>query len=341
MTSIERFLRAARFKSVDRPPVWMMRQAGRTLPEYRSLRKKYSFWELCRTPDLAAEVTLQPMRRFPLDAAVIFSDILVIPDALGMEVSFSPKLSLSPVVQDADDVKRLDVINIRQRLDYVAGAIRGVSQKIGGQKAVLGFSGAPFTVSCYMIEGGGSLHFIKVREMMYRKTQAFLDLQEKLADAITEYLLLQADASATAVQLFDTWAGELNPDDYGRFVLPFVWRIVRAVKKESDIPIIYYINGIGNHLSSATETGADIIGVDWRITLSAVRKVLGDRTVLQGNMDPALLFAPQEEIQSRVRRMIDETKGRGHIVNLGHGLIPETPLSGIEAFIHSVIDWKT
>ncbi len=340
MNSLERFLKASRFENVDRPPVWMMRQAGRTLPEYRSLREKHSFWKICRTPELATEVTLQPIRRFPIDAAVIFSDILVIPDAMGLEVSFTPKLSISPVIQTAADVDRLDVSQIEKQLDYVAETIRCVNREIGSQKAVLGFSGAPFTISSYMIEGGGSRHFIKVREMMYRQTQLFLDLQEKLVQAISMYLILQAKASATAVQLFDTWAGELNPKDYSRFVQPFVKSIIENVKKCSDIPVIYYINGIGNLLSAAASTGADVIGVDWRMTLTQVRQVLGDKTVVQGNLDPALLFAPEDEIRQRVRQMIAETNGLGHIVNLGHGLIPESPLSGIEAFIETVIEWK-
>lgn len=341
MTSLERFLKAVRFEDVNRPPVWMMRQAGRTLPEYRRLRENYSFWELCRTPKLAAEVTLQPIHRFPLDAAVIFSDILVVPDALGIEVSFSPKLALSPVIQNSEGIERLNMVDLRSRLDYVAETIKQVSRETGGKTAVLGFSGAPYTLSCYMIEGGSSRHFLKVREMMYRNTQTFLSLQEKLADAVSEYLLLQAEASATAVQLFDTWAGDLNPRDYETFVQPYVKRIIHTVKKKSDIPVIYYINGIGSHLSAAAETGADVIGVDWRISLSAVREKLGDRKVVQGNLDPALLFASPEEIRRRVNDLLQETGGMGHIVNLGHGLIPETPLSGIEAFIQSVIDWRS
>lgn len=340
MTSRERFLRAVRFEDVDRPPVWLMRQAGRTLPEYRRLREKHSFWELCRTPELAAEVTLQPLHRFPLDAAVIFSDILVVPAALGMEVSFSPRLELSPAISGREGIERLNVDDICQRLDYVAAAIQKVSRKTKGKIAILGFSGAPFTLSSYMIEGRSSRHFIKVREMMHQDTPAFMDLQEKLSQAISGYLLLQAKASVSAVQLFDTWAGELDPRDFETFVQPFVHKIIQTVRKKKDIPIIYYVNGIGSHLSSAAATGADVLGVDWRITLSEVRRRLGERTAVQGNLDPAALFAPQREIRRRVNDLLHETGGLGHIVNLGHGLIPQTPLSGIQTFIQSVIEWR-
>ncbi len=340
MTSIERFLKAVRFEDLDRPPVWIMRQAGRTLPEYRRLREKHSFWQLCTTPELAAEATLQPLERFPLDAAVIFSDILVVPAVLGMEVSFSPRLAVSPVVRDLEGIELLNADGICERLDYVAAAIKKVYQDTQGKTAILGFSGAPFTLSSYMIEGGSSRHFIKVREMMYRHTSTFMALQEKLTHVISDYLILQAEASATAVQLFDTWAGELNPRDFKTFVQPFVQRIVQTVKKKVDIPIIYYINGIASHLSAAATTGADVLGVDWRITLSEVRRKLGERTIVQGNLDPAVLFAPQDEIHRHVKELLKETGGRGHIVNLGHGLIPETPLSGIETFVQTVIDWQ-
>jgi uroporphyrinogen decarboxylase len=338
MESIERFLKAVRFEDLDRPPVWMMRQAGRTLPEYRRLREKQSFWQLCTTPELAAEVTLQPLKRFPLDAAVIFSDILVVPAALGMEVSFSPRLAVFPAISDLEGIERLNVDGISERLDYVAAVIKKVFKDTKGKTAILGFSGAPFTLSSYMIEGGSSRHFIKVREMMYQNTSTFLALQEKLTHVISEYLILQAEASATAVQLFDTWAGELNPRDFETYVQPFVQRIIQTIKKKVDIPIIYYINGIGSHLSAAATTGADVLGVDWRVTLSEVRRKLGEQTAVQGNLDPAVLFAPQDEIRRRVKELLNETGGRGHIVNLGHGLIPETPLSGIETFAQTVID---
>jgi len=339
LTSKERFIRTCLFENLDRPPVWMMRQAGRTLSEYRALREKYSFGELCKTPELAAQVTLQPLNRFPVDAAIIFSDILVIPDAMGMTVEYSPALALSPPIRDITDINRLSLSNIEKKLDYVSRIIRLVSSELGEEKAILGFSGAPYTLACYMIEGGSSKHFLKVRELMYHNPQSFKQLMDKLTKAVTDYLRMQMENSITAVQLFDTWAGELNPQDYRTFVLPAVQKIIQDLKKEG-IPIIYYINGIGNLLEIVGETGADIIGIDWRLTLSNARERLGKEIVLQGNLDPSLLFATNEIISQRVIDMLAMTEGKGHIVNLGHGLLPETPVKGIETFIKTVTNWS-
>jgi uroporphyrinogen decarboxylase len=335
----ERFVKACNNEPVDRPPVWMMRQAGRTLNEYRELRKKHSFWELVKNPELAAEVTLQPLRRFPVDAAIIFSDILVIPAAMGMDVQFTPKLAILPPLRCEDDIRNLDLAGMTKKLSYVAGTIRNVYNEVGQEKAVLGFSGAPYTLACYMIEGGSSKHFVKVREMMYHKPALFKELLDILADAVVEYLLMQMEAGVTAVQLFDTWAGELNPIDYNRFVLPVVRSIFDRIKGKN-LPLIYYINGIGNLLGQVKQCGADIIGVDWRLSLADVRAKMGEDTVVQGNLDPALLFAPEEEIRVRVNEMFAMTGGKGHIANLGHGLIPETPVSGIAAFVDAVCRWN-
>ncbi len=340
MLSIERFVKACKNEPVDRPPVWMMRQAGRTLSEYRALREKYSFWDLCKTPELAAKVTLQPLNRFPVDAAIIFSDILVIPDAMGMDVHYTPHLAVLPPLRDRSDIDKLDVSSLNRKLDYVAQTLQTVRREVGKEKAVLGFSGAPFTLACYMIEGGSSKHYIKVREMMYHDPQAFERLMDLLADAVTDYMLMQIESSATAVQLFDTWAGELNPEDYERFIVPVVSKIIENIKP-TNVPVIYYMNGIGNLLEPAAKTGADVIGVDWRLTLADVRRRLGQETVVQGNLDPALLFAPEEEIRQRVRNMIEMTGGRGHIVNLGHGLIPTTPVDGIRTFVDAVVNMNS
>lgn len=337
MLSRERFEKACRYEPVDRPPVWMMRQAGRTLKEYLALREKYSFWEMCKTPELACEVTLQPLRRYPVDAAIIFSDILVIPEAMGMDVQFSPKLAVMPPLRSHDDIKKLRPENLREKLDYVVQVIKRVYDEVGHEKAVLGFSGAPFTLACYMIEGGSSKHFLKIREAMYHQPDVFHELMDKLANAVIEYFTMQAETGVTAVQLFDTWAGELSHYDYDNFVLPYVQKIIDSVPDR--LPVIYYINGIGNLLSRAERTGADVIGVDWRLDLCEVRCQLGERTVVQGNLDPAVLVAPPETIRERVFKMLEMTGGQGHIVNLGHGLIPETPVSGISAFVQAVFDW--
>lgn len=334
MNSRERFQKAARCEPLDRPPVWMMRQAGRTLPEYRELREKHSFWDSCRSPELAAEITLQPMRRFPLDAAVIFSDILVVPDVMGAEVSFSP-LSLSPKIVCSDDVKKLKSPDVQTSLGYVARAIQIVNAELKGERAVLGFSGAPYTLATYMVEGGPSKEFNLIKGMMFQNPATYGALMERLTDIVADYMTMQIEAGAAAVQLFDTWAGQLGPDDFEKYVLPYVQRIIERLKPRG-IPVIYYINGIGTLLGKARQCDADVFGIDWRVSLSTARGIVGADRALQGNLDPNVLFASPEFIADRVKRMLAETGGVGHIVNLGHGLLPNTPLEGIESFVNAV-----
>ncbi len=313
-----------------------MRQAGRTLPEYRELRERHSFWEICRSPELAAEVTLQPLRRFPLDAAIIFSDILVIPAAMGLQVEIFPKMSLAPPVQDLAAVERLKIPDPARDLGYVAEALRRVRRELGGGKALLGFAGAPFTLACYMVEGGGSKHYSRTKAMMFREENTFQRLMEKLSAAVGDFLEMQMESGADAVQLFDTWAGELSPGDYRRLVVPHVSGIVSRLKGRG-IPVIYYANNVGSLLEHAASIRPDVLGIDWRQEISgAVHRLGPDRPALQGNLDPCALFAPPEEIRSRVRQMLQPTRGRGHIANLGHGILPETPLEGVEAFLEAV-----
>jgi uroporphyrinogen decarboxylase len=336
--SKERFLNACRGLPVDRPPVWIMRQAGRTLPEYQELRSKHSFWRLCRTPDLAAEATLQPVRRFGMDVAVIFSDILIVPAAMGLEVTFTPRLSISPPVREARDIGRLLPIEPDSVLSFVAEAIRRVSEQSAPGLAVLGFSGAPFTLACYMVEGGPSKHFQQIKGMMYRAPGVFADLMERISAAVTSHLRLQIEAGAAAVQLFDTWAGELGPSDFRRFALPYLRRII-AELRPTGVPVIYYVNGVGNLLEAAAQTGADVLGIDWRLDLAEVRRRLGTGQAVQGNLDPAVLFGEKSVIREKVFEMLEQTGGRGHVVNLGHGVIPDTPLAGIHAFVDAVREW--
>ncbi len=338
MNSVIRFKRALAFEPVDRPPVWIMRQAGRTLPEYLEVRKKYSFWEICKSAELAALVTLQPLKRFPMDAAIIFSDILTVPAVMGMDVKFSGGLSLSPPIRNIRDIHALKTPDVTKELGYVADVIRCVRKEVGHEKAVLGFSGAPYTLANYMVEGGSSKHFYKIKSLMYTDPEAFSTLLSRLSDVVVEYLAMQMDASATAVQLFDSWAGELTPEDFRRFVLPHVQSIISRLKSKN-VPVIYYVNGIGNLVPELKEIGADVIGVDWRINLSEVRRQLGEKTIVQGNLDPTLLFGPEELIRERVFEMFRQTGGLGHIANLGHGVIPETPISGIAAFVKAVTEW--
>lgn len=338
MISRQRFIAACKGEPVDRPPVWIMRQAGRTLPEYRALREKYDFKKLTTTPMLAAEVTLQPLRRFPMDAAIIFSDILVVPEAMGLKVEYEPKLGVSPLVNSKADVDSLAAAGAAERLSYVADALAAVRLELGDEKALLGFAGAPFTVASYMIEGGSSKSYSAIKKLMFREPQVFGELLGKVADVTADYLSMQIDAGADAVQIFDSWAGELSQRDFEAFALPYVRRIIERVNAKG-APVIYYINGVGTLLESAAKSGAAVIGVDWRLSLKEVRRRLGNNTVVQGNLDPGVLFADAAEIERRTHEMIDETGGTSHIANLGHGVAPDTPLEGISAFVDAVIGW--
>ena len=339
MNSLERFRAACRFDPVDRPPVWMMRQAGRTLPEYRALKEKYTFWQLAQTPELAAEVTLQPVRRFPVDAAINFSDILTVPAAMGLNIDFTPAPVISPVVTSRADVDALKIPDVATSLDYVAGALRAVIGEIGEEKAVLGFSGAPFTLACYMVDGLGAKGFVKTRAMMYRDPALFTALLDKIGEVVADYVQMQVEAGITAYQLFDTWVGDLPKEQFRRFALPAVARVFERLSGKG-APGIYYINGIGNLLEDAAQCGSDALGIDWRLSLAEVRQRTGPDTVVQGNLDPVALFGKPEEIRQKVFDMIDQTGGRGHVANLGHGLSPDTPIEGIAAFVDAVVEWR-
>ena len=338
MNAKQRFLAACNGQPVDHPPVWIMRQAGRTLPEYNKVREQHSFWDICKTPELAALVTLQPVKRFPLDAAIIFSDILTIPAAMGQQVSFTP-MSLTPAIRSAADVDNLPAVDIPGDLGYVGQAIEAVRAEVGQDFPVLGFSGAPYTLASYMVEGGSSKSYHRIKSLMYTRPEVYDRLLVKIADAVADYLLMQITASVNAVQLFDSWAGELSVPDYRRFALPYVQRIIQRLKT-AGVPVIYFINGVGVLLETAAESGADVMGIDWRVSLTDARRRLGADRVVQGNLDPAVLFASKDEITRRTFAMLDETGGAGHIANLGHGVLPDTPLDGIAAFIDAVAQWS-
>lgn len=335
ITSRERLRAVCRGELVDRPPVWIMRQAGRTLPEYNALRAKYSFWELVRTPELASEVTAQPVRRFPLDAAIVFSDILTVPVAMGLDITFDPSPKVGNPVRTAADIQQLRLPEVDAELGYVAEALQSSRALIGNDLALIGFAGAPYTIASYMVEGGGSKSYTKIKALMYGQPQLYHDLMTRISTVTAAYLQMQLRAGADCVQLFDSWAGELSPSDYGQYALPYVKQVVSAVQKEG--PIIYYVNGIGNFLELAASSGADVLGIDWRVELGQVRSRVGDDVVLQGNLDPAALFAPAELIRGKVNGILKQTTGIRHILNLGHGLAPDTPLSGIEAFIEAAV----
>lgn len=335
MTSKERFLAACRCEPVDRPPVWIMRQAGRYLPEYRELRAKHSFLDFCRKPELAREVALQPLRRFPLDAAILFSDILVVPEAMGIKVEYpegGPQLA--PKIDSAETLASLDQPDVEKALGYVGDAVEAIRDGIGPDLALIGFAGAPYTLANYMADGG-SKHLSAVKLMAYRDRPLLDDLLDRLADIVIEYLRMQVARGADVVQLFDTWAAELGPREFIDIELPRVKRIIAGLA-DLGVPVIYYVNGVSSLFAPLSETGAQVQGLDWRVTLKEARRQLGDKVALQGNMDPLALFGPEAGIRRWVREAHEELGGVGHIFNLGHGIVPQAPIDGLAAFVDEV-----
>ena len=329
---MERIERALRGEPVDRPPIWFMRQAGRYLPEYRAVRERTTFLGLCRDPELAVEVTLQPVRRFGLDAAIIFSDILLPLDAMGRELRFlaGEGPSFPDPVRTPADVRSLKALDPHRDLKEPLEAIRLAVAR--SPVPVLGFAGAPFTLACYLVEGSGSQDWIATKRFMTAEPTAFRELLDRLADAIGAYLQAQIEAGAVAVQLFDTWAGALSFDDYCAFALPAAARTLAHVR---GAPRIYFTKDTSPFLRVLRETGADAFGIDWRTDMAHARTVLGDVPV-QGNLDPIALFAPPEEVRRRVHAIIRAAGPRGHVMNLGHGIVPETPIEGVEAMVDAV-----
>jgi len=340
MNGRERFLSALRFEEVDRPPLWIMRQAGRYLPEYRALREKHSFIEICKTPELAIEATMQPIRRFGFDAAIVFSDILYIPEAMGQKLEYldnGPRLE--PLLESPQSINALRSPDVSSDLAFVAEAVSGLRKALALETALIGFSGAPFTLAHYMISPRSSRDFTAVKLFAYNYPAAYAQLLEMLTAAVGDYLLMQAQAGADVVQIFDSWGGELSPFDYETLALPYVHSLVERLHG-GGYPVIYYVNGVAGIARQAASTGADVLGVDWRVGLADLRKTLGEETVLQGNLDPALLYAPNETIVARTHAMLDESGGRGHIVNLGKGITPDAPVAGVEALIEAVKSWR-
>lgn len=328
----DRFLKACRREPVDCTPVWFMRQAGRYMAEYRAVRAKHSILEVCKTPELAAQVTLQPIDRFPLDAAIIFADILLPLEAMGLSLEFAE--GEGPVihnpVRDRAAVDRLTVTD-GEELAYVAEAIRQARQALAGKVPLIGFAGAPFTLASYAIEGGSSRNYILTKQMMYREPEAWHRLLDKLARVVTGYLRRQIRAGAQAIQLFDSWVGCLSPGDYAEYVLPHVQLIFEGLKRES-VPLIHFGTGTGSLLGLMRQAGGDVIGLDWRIPLDEGWQTVGHDRAVQGNLDPVVLFAPRHEIERRVEDILRRAGGRpGHIFNLGHGILPNTPLESVEA----------
>ncbi|TKB34501.1 MAG: uroporphyrinogen decarboxylase [Nitrospira sp.] len=333
----DRFLKACRREPVDCTPVWFMRQAGRYMAEYRALRAKHSMLELCKTPELAAQVTMQPIDRFPLDAAIIFADILLPLEPMGLNLEFAEgegPVIHNPVRTQAD-VERLKVID-GDELEYVAEAIRQARRALNGRVPLIGFAGAPFTLASYAIEGGSSRNYLLTKQMMYSEPKIWHQLMDKFARVITGYLRRQIKAGAQVIQLFDSWVGCLSIGDYEEYVMPHVQLIFDGLKREG-VPMIHFGTGTSAMLRQMRKAGGDVIGVDWRIHLDEAWDLVGHDVAVQGNLDPLVLYAPLPEIERRVADILRRAGGRpGHIFNLGHGILPTTPIEHVAAAIDMV-----
>lgn len=323
----DRFLRALARQPVDVTPVWMMRQAGRYLPEYRDTRAKAGdFMSLCMNKELACEVTIQPLERYQLDAAILFSDILTIPDAMGLGLYFEtgegPKFR--KIVRSEQDVDALPVVNTQQDLAYVTDAVATIRRELNGRVPLIGFSGSPWTLATYMVEGGSSKDFRHVKEMMYRQPEVMHQLLDKLARSVTDYLNEQIRAGAQAVQIFDTWGGSLSDVAYLEFSLAYMEKIVKGLIRHHDgrpVPVILFTKNGGLWLPEMAGIGADALGLDWTMDIGTARSLVGDKVALQGNMDPSVLYASPDVIRAEVARILKSYgKGEGHVFNLGHGI---------------------
>ena len=336
-------LRALQRQPVDRTPVWIMRQAGRYLPEYLKTRAEAgSFMDLCQTPELACEVTLQPLRRFSLDAAIIFSDILTIPDVMGLKLYFvageGPKFEHP--LQSADDIRKLPSPDVNESLGYVMDAISLTRRELGGKVPLIGFSGSPWTLATYMIEGGSSKTFSKAKKLIYQDPEIAHQLLEKLAATVTDYLNAQIEAGAQAVQIFDTWGGALSAQAYQDFSLRYMTQIVSGLKRENEgrrVPVILFSKGCNTQLERLADTGCDALGVDWTVSLDEARNRVGDRVALQGNLDPSVLLANKKVIRREVSETLNSFgQGAGHVFNLGHGITPDVDPEHLSALISAV-----
>lgn len=343
----DRFLKALLRQPVDATPVWMMRQAGRYLPEYKATRKKAgSFMDLCMNPELACEVTIQPLDRYALDAAILFSDILTIPDAMGLGLYFAegegPKFN-HPVRTQAD-VDKLGVPDPEGELKYVMDAVRVIRRELNGRVPLIGFSGSPWTLATYMVEGGSTKEFGKVKGMMFDQPQTMHKLLDTLAQSVTSYLNAQIAAGAQAVMVFDTWGGVLTPRDYKEFSLRYMQQIVAGIDRQKDgqtIPVVLFSKGAGQWLNDMADTGCDALGVDWTLNLADARKQVGDRVALQGNMDPCILYSSEERIKEEVKTVLASYgKGSGHVFNLGHGIHQHIDPERVGVFIDSVHEYS-
>ena len=333
-----RFLKACRREPVDTTPVWFMRQAGRYMAEYRALRERYSLLEICRTPDLATAVTLQPVHRIEVDAAILFSDLLLPLEPLGLPFDFikgeGPQLERP--IREPGDIDKLRLFEPREALAHVLDAIRQIQHELDGRVPLIGFAGAPFTLASYAIEGGHSNNFARTKSLMYGHPEAWHRLCEMLSGIVSDYLIAQIEAGVDAVQIFDSWVGSLDATDYREFALPHTKRIFDAVAGR--VPSIHFGTGTATMFPELREAGGDVIGVDWRIPMDEAWEVIGHDRAVQGNLDPTLLLGPPRRMLERAQDVIDRVGGRdGHIFNLGHGILPSTPVEHVQMlaqFVH-------
>lgn len=344
----DRYLRALLQEPVDRTPVWMMRQAGRYLPEYRATRAVAGdFMSLCKNAELACEVTMQPLRRYPLDAAILFSDILTIPDAMGLGLYFEtgegPRFK-NPIRSQAD-IDKLPIPDPEGELQYVMNAVRTIRKELNGSVPLIGFSGSPWTLATYMVEGSGTKTFSKVKGMMYSEPKMMHQLLDKVADSVTSYLNAQIAAGAQSVMIFDTWGGVLTPRDYEEFSLNYMSKIIDGLTRENEgrkVPVTLFTKNGGQWLEKMAATGCDALGLDWTMNIAEARDRVGSKVALQGNMDPSMLYATPDRIRQEVQTILADygDKGTGHVFNLGHGITPDVKPENAGAFINAVVDYS-
>ncbi|HEY0460221.1 MAG TPA: uroporphyrinogen decarboxylase [Pyrinomonadaceae bacterium] len=337
MSTDSLFIRACKRQATERTPVWIMRQAGRYLPEYRAIRQKYDFLTMCKTPELASEVTVQPIDIIKTDAAILFSDILVIPEAMGMHLEIVE--SKGPVfarpLRDLQAIENLNTEGVVERLDYVMRAIKVTKEKLAGRVPLIGFSGSPWTLATYMVEGRGSKSFDVVKSFIYQNPAAAHKLLQILADSVIEYLNAKIHAGCDAVQIFDTWAGILSPSDFEEFSLKYI-RYICDNLKTNGAPVIVFAKGVSSYKKLA-ELKCDSLGVDWSKEIGTVRAEINGAKALQGNMDPTVLFAPREKIRQEAERVLQSYgTGAGHVFNLGHGILPKTPVENTQYFVECI-----
>ncbi len=338
-----RFLRACHRLPVDATPVWFMRQAGRYMPEYRAIRQSLSLLEIMERPDVAAEVTLQPVHALGVDAAILFADILLPIVPMGLDLKFIPGTGpqIDPPVRSRADIKALRAVDAASDLGHVMETIRILRNELPDDVPLIGFAGAPFTVVSYMVEGSPSRDYRHTKGLMYSAPDLWQELMGKVTESISSYLLAQIEAGAQAVQLFDSWVGALSPADYARFVLPYSQRVLEAAAS-SGVPVIHFGTMTASLLELMRLAGGTVIGLDWRVPLDVGRSVLGGEIALQGNLDPVALLAPRPELERRVKEVLDGAGGHpGHIFNLGHGILQQTPVENVRSVVEMVHEWTT